>query len=35
MTRRYEVNETDSKVEAGKFHSELTILDWILYQVMY
>jgi hypothetical protein len=27
------VNRTDSAIEADKLHSELRILDWILYQV--
>jgi hypothetical protein len=27
------INQTDSILEADKLHSELRILDWILYQV--
>jgi hypothetical protein len=27
------INETDSAIEADPLHSELRILDWILYQV--
>jgi len=28
-----EINKTHSILEADKLHSELSILDWILYQV--
>lgn len=28
-----EINKTDSIFDADKLHSELRILDWILYQV--
>jgi hypothetical protein len=28
-----EINKTDSIFESDKLHSELRILDWILYQV--
>jgi len=27
------INKTDSAIEADPLHSELRILDWILYQV--
>ena len=27
------INQTDSKFEADKLHSQLRILDWILYQI--
>jgi len=27
------INQTDSILQADKLHSELRILDWILYQV--
>jgi hypothetical protein len=36
-TKMYEIidiiNQTDSVLEADPLHSELRILDWILYQV--
>jgi hypothetical protein len=27
------INQTDSILEADKLHSEIRILDWILYQI--